>query len=61
MVTIMQGIFDNEHLPAPFRYKITPKEFDGRYYQATCNVQAFSDPNPPFKLFLRSLANDPQR
>ncbi|XP_052814472.1 uncharacterized protein LOC128241535 isoform X2 [Mya arenaria] len=61
MLTMMQGIFDNENLPAHFRYKITNQEFDGRYYQATCNVQAFSDPAPPFKVFMNSVSKDPKR
>ncbi|KAH3753747.1 hypothetical protein DPMN_188396 [Dreissena polymorpha] len=61
MVQIMQEVFDNAHLPAHFRYKITNKEFDGRYYQASCNVQAFSDPAPPFSIFMRNMARDGKR
>lgn len=59
MVTLMQRIFDNDSLPLSWRYKITSREFDGRYFQATCNVQAFSDPAPPFNIFINNVINGP--
>ncbi|XP_060601821.1 uncharacterized protein LOC132755020 isoform X1 [Ruditapes philippinarum] len=60
MVTVMQEVFDNEYLPVNQRMKINNKEFDGRYFQATCNVQAFSDPSPPFNVFLNNVSQDPR-
>ncbi|KAK3579490.1 hypothetical protein CHS0354_028308 [Potamilus streckersoni] len=53
MFKIMQDIFHN--LSEGRRYTITEREFDGRYFQATCNVQAFSDFNPPFKSFINAI------
>jgi len=61
MVVLMQKIFDNEDIPEYFRYKISNKEFDGRYFQATCNVQAFSDPLPPHREFINNAMRDPKR
>ncbi|XP_041374696.1 potential protein lysine methyltransferase SET5-like [Gigantopelta aegis] len=41
-------------------YHITEREFDGRYYQSSCNVQAFSDPNSPLKQFRDSITEKPR-
>ena len=61
MLALMQEIFWNEHLAEEYRYKITTKEFDGRYFQSTCNVQAFSDPSPPYNVFMTGLQHEPMK
>ncbi|KAL3856108.1 hypothetical protein ACJMK2_015302 [Sinanodonta woodiana] len=53
MFKIMQDMFHN--LSEGLSYAITEREFDGRYFQATCNAQAFSDSNPPFKSFVNAI------
>ncbi len=37
-------------------YDITEAEFNGRYYQATCNLQVFTSYITPFQLFLTNVA-----
>ncbi|KAL5006145.1 hypothetical protein ScPMuIL_017303 [Solemya velum] len=51
MFPIMKKIFSE--LDPDLRYEISEREFDGRYFQASCNVQAFSDPVHPVKEFIR--------
>ncbi|XP_060069860.1 uncharacterized protein LOC132549900 isoform X2 [Ylistrum balloti] len=52
MVKIMREIFSNAGTGVVM--EISEKEFDCRYFQIACNVQAFSDPNPPFVIFKRN-------
>ncbi|GFN79266.1 SET and MYND domain-containing protein 5 [Plakobranchus ocellatus] len=39
-------------------YEITPEEFNGRYYQAACNLQCFSPSITPYHRFLNSIKDD---
>ena len=41
-------------------YTITKRDFDGRYYQCACNVQAFSDFRSPLKYFADSIKDNPK-
>ncbi|XP_021369974.1 uncharacterized protein LOC110461029 [Mizuhopecten yessoensis] len=52
MVKIMRAIFKDAG--TGIAIDISEKEFDGRYFQLACNVQAFSDPTPPFITFKRN-------
>ncbi|XP_033728670.1 uncharacterized protein LOC117317831 isoform X2 [Pecten maximus] len=53
MVKIMREIFSDAGIGLVM--DISEREFDGRYFQIACNVQAFSDPNPPFQTFKRNI------
>ncbi|XP_050401463.1 uncharacterized protein LOC126818222 [Patella vulgata] len=57
MFDLMVEIFKD--LGDGLSYNITKREFDGRYYQATCNVQAFSDLRNPLKRFLENIKDKP--
>ncbi|KAK6178481.1 hypothetical protein SNE40_013267 [Patella caerulea] len=39
-------------------FEISDEEFNGRFYQAACNLQAYSDNINPYHLFMTNLAND---
>ncbi|XP_069107868.1 uncharacterized protein [Argopecten irradians] len=52
MVKIMRDIFSDPGTGVVM--EISEREFDGRYFQLACNVQAFSDPTPPFQTFKRN-------
>ena len=41
-------------------YDITDSEFNGRYYQAVCNLQVFSSPWTPYHKFLETLGKSEQ-
>lgn len=47
----MKKIFGE--LEPDLRYDISEREFDGRYFQVSCNLQAFADPSNPVKEFIK--------
>jgi hypothetical protein len=38
------------------QYKITDNEFNGRYFQAVCNLQTFSSPITPYHRFMTQVS-----
>ncbi|XP_041374011.1 uncharacterized protein LOC121387067 [Gigantopelta aegis] len=58
MYSLMVDIFKN--IGDGMKYTITKREFDGRYYQCACNVQAFSDFRSPLKYFTDYIKNNPK-
>ncbi|XP_064598978.1 uncharacterized protein LOC135465626 isoform X2 [Liolophura sinensis] len=53
VMKLMQEIFST--CDPVVRYDISEKEFDGRYFQATCNLQSFSSPLNGYKEFINKL------
>lgn len=53
MLDIMTDVFRD--LGDGLSYQITQREFDGRYFQAACNVQAFCDSLTPLKKFVKNI------
>ena len=60
MASLMADIFKDIGGSDGITYLITEREFDGRYYQSSCNVQAFSDPNSPLKQFINNIKGKPR-
>ncbi|XP_046576377.1 uncharacterized protein LOC124284339 [Haliotis rubra] len=58
MFQLMIEIFKD--LGDGLKYEITKREFDGRYFQATCNVQAFSDSRNPLRIFIERFRDNPR-
>ncbi|CAH1780281.1 unnamed protein product [Owenia fusiformis] len=54
MVQVMRDMFGEWN---GIKYPISDNEFNGRFYQAACNAQSFSDRDNPFKKFLNNLKN----
>lgn len=55
MLKLMQDIFSD--CGDGVKMEITSAEFNGRFYQATCNLQSFSGPITPYHVFLNNLSN----
>ncbi|XP_071092419.1 uncharacterized protein [Haliotis cracherodii] len=55
MIKVFQEIFQN--CGDGISYEITEAEFNGRYYQATCNLQIFTSYITPYQHFLTNVAN----
>ena len=53
MFSIMQRLFSDN--VTGVTYPIDEKEFNGRFYQAACNSQSFSDPSTPFEQFMKNI------
>ncbi|GFS16323.1 SET and MYND domain-containing protein 5 [Elysia marginata] len=59
--TGLQTVFGSElfaNCGGGVRYPITAEEFNGRYYQAACNLQCFSPSITPYHRFLNNIKED---
>ncbi|ESO95080.1 hypothetical protein LOTGIDRAFT_232186 [Lottia gigantea] len=57
MLPVFRRVFKNSgHEGVVFN--VTEEEFNGRYYQATCNLQEFSARSTPYHAFMKKLSTD---
>ncbi|BFZ13306.1 hypothetical protein BsWGS_16347 [Bradybaena similaris] len=56
MLAFFQSIFAD--CGGGLSYPITEEEFNGRYYQAACNLQCFSPSITPYHKFMNSIKDD---
>ncbi|RUS72183.1 hypothetical protein EGW08_020059 [Elysia chlorotica] len=56
MLPLFQDLFAN--CGGGISYDITPEEFNGRFYQAACNLQCFSPSITPYHRFLDNIKED---
>ncbi|CAL1544865.1 unnamed protein product [Lymnaea stagnalis] len=56
MLPVFQSVFAN--CGGGLTYNITEEEFNGRYYQAACNLQCFSPSITPYHRFMDNIKED---